>query len=72
VLSDTEGINGAERRDAALALIRRLPRCVLEASPEAMLAAADLATDHRLGLWDAVILSARLAGGLPTTLVRGP
>jgi predicted nucleic acid-binding protein len=97
VLAYAEGINGAERRDAALALIRRLPHeaavvpvqvlgelfnvlvrkggksrsdardallswrdtfPVVETSPEVTLAAADLATDHRLGIWDAVILSA--------------
>ena len=97
VLACAEGINGAERRDAALALIRRLPQAaavvpvqvlgelfnvlvrkggrsrsdaravllswrdtfpVAETSPEIMLVAADLATDHQLGIWDAVILSA--------------
>jgi predicted nucleic acid-binding protein len=98
VLAYAEGINGAERRDAALALIRRLPQeaavvpaqvlgelfnvlvrkggksrsdardallswrdaaSVVETSPEAMLAAADLATDHQL----AVILSAAAQSG---------
>ena len=102
VLANAEGINGAERRDAALALIRRLPQeaavvpvqvlgelfnvlvrkggksrsdardAVLswrdtflgvETSPEVMLAAADLATDHQLGIWDAVILSAASRAG---------
>jgi predicted nucleic acid-binding protein len=102
VLAYAEGINGAERRDAALALIRRLPQeaavvpaqvlgelfnvlvrkggksrsdardallswrdaaSVVETSPEAMLAAADLATDHQLGIWDAVILSAAAQSG---------
>lgn len=97
VLACAEGINGSERRDAALALIRRLPQeatvvpvqvlgelfnvlvrkagktqgdardalqgwrdafPVVETSPEVMVAAADLATDHQLGIWDAVILSA--------------
>lgn len=97
VLAYAEGINGTERRDAALALIRRLPQeatvvpvqvlgelfnvlvrkggksridardalqswrdtfPVVETSPEVMVAAADLATDHQLGIWDAVILSA--------------
>ena len=96
VLVYAEGVNGAERRDAALALIRRLPQeaaivpvqvlgelfnvlvrkggksrsdarhallswrdafPVVETSLEAMLAAADLATDHQMGIWDAVILS---------------
>ncbi len=102
VLAYAEGINGAARRDAALALIRRLPQeaavvpaqvlgelfnvlvrkggksrsdardallswrdaaSVVETSPEAMLAAADLATDHQLGIWDAVILSATAQSG---------
>jgi predicted nucleic acid-binding protein len=97
VLAYAEGINGIERRDAALALIRRVPQeaavvpvqvlgelfnvlvrkggkspsdardallswrdtfPVAESSPEVMLAAVDLATDHQLGIWDAVILSA--------------
>ena len=35
----------------------------VEASPEVMLAAADLAMDHQLGIWDAVILSAACASG---------
>jgi predicted nucleic acid-binding protein len=102
VLAYAEGINGAERRDAALNLIRQLPQeapssqCrfwagffnvlvrkggksrsdardvllswrdtfpVVETSPEVMLTAADLATDHRLGIWDAVILSAASQAG---------
>jgi predicted nucleic acid-binding protein len=102
VLAYAEGINGAERRDAALALIRRLPQeatvvpvqvlgelfnvlvrkggksrsdardalqgwrdtfPVAETSPEVMVSAADLATDHQLGIWDAVILSAASQSG---------
>ncbi len=102
LLAYAEGINGAERRDAALALIRRLPQEAaivpvqvlgelfnvlvrkggksrsdareailswrdtfpsVETSPEAMLAAVDLATDHQLGIWDAVILSAASQAG---------
>jgi predicted nucleic acid-binding protein len=102
VIAYAEGIYGAERRDAALALIRKLPQgagvvpiqvlgelfnilvrkagksrseardallswrdtfSVVETSPEAMLAAADLAIDHQLGIWDAVILSAAAQGG---------
>jgi predicted nucleic acid-binding protein len=96
VLAYAEGVNGPERRDAALAFLRRLPEetgvvpaqvlgelfnvlvrkggrsrgdardallnwrdafPVVETSPEAILTAADLATDHLLGIWDAVILS---------------
>jgi predicted nucleic acid-binding protein len=102
VLAYAEGINGAERRDLALNLIRRLPEeaavvpvqvfgelfnvlvrkggksrsdargallswrdafAVVETSPEILLAAADLATDHQLGIWDAVILSAASRAG---------
>lgn len=102
VLAYAEGINGVERRDAALNLIRRLPQeaavvpvqvlgelfnvlvrkggksrsdardtllswrdtfPVVETSPEVMLAAADLAADHQLGIWDAVILSAASQAG---------
>ena len=102
VLACAEGINGAERRDAALALIRRLPQeaavvpvqvlgelfnvlvrkggkprsearnallswrdtfPVVETSPEVILTAADLATDHQLGIWDAVILAAASQAG---------
>ena len=36
---------------------------LIETSAEVMLAAADLATDHRLSIWDAVILSAAAEGG---------
>jgi predicted nucleic acid-binding protein len=102
VLAYAEGIDGAERRDAAIALIRRLPQeatvvpaqvlgelfnvlvrkagksrsdardallgwrdasPVVETSAEVMLAAADLATDHQLGIWDAVILAAASRSG---------
>jgi predicted nucleic acid-binding protein len=102
VLAYAEGVNGLERRDAALALIRRAPQeavvvpvqalgelfsvlvrkggrtrreardallswrdtfPVVETSPDIMVAAADLATDHQLGIWDAVILSAASQSG---------
>lgn len=102
VLAYAEGINGKERRDEALAVIRKLPHdagvvpvqvlgelfnvlvrkagrsridardamlswrdtfSVVETSPEVMLGAADLATDHQLGIWDAVILSAAAQSG---------
>jgi predicted nucleic acid-binding protein len=102
VLAYAEGINGVERRDAALALVRRLPQeatvvpvqalgelfnvlvrkagksrsfardalqnwrdtfPVVETSPEVMVTAADLATDHHLGIWDAVIVSAASQSG---------
>lgn len=102
VLAYAEGINGIDRRDAALALIRRVPQqaavvpvqvlgelfnvlvrkggqsrgdarkallswrdafYVVETSPEAMLSAFDLATDHRLGIWDAVVLAVASQSG---------
>ncbi len=102
VLAYAEGIDGAERRDVALNLIRRLPQeaavipvqvlgelfnvlirkggksrgdardallswrdtfPVIETSPEVMVAAVDLAADHQLGIWDAVILSAASQAG---------
>lgn len=102
VLAYAEGTNGGERRDAALALLRRLPQettivpvqvlgelfnvlvrkagksrsaardalqswrdtfPVVETSPEVMVTAADLATDHHLGIWDSVILSAASQSG---------
>jgi len=102
VLAYAEGVNGVDRRDLALTLIRRLPQesaavpaqvlgelfnvlvrkggrsrsdardallswrdtfPIIETSPEVMTAAADLATDHQLGIWDAVILSAASKAG---------
>lgn len=36
---------------------------LIETSAEVMLAAADLATDHHLGIWDSVILSATAEAG---------
>jgi predicted nucleic acid-binding protein len=36
---------------------------LVETSPAVMLAAADLATRHRLGIWDAVVFSAAAAAG---------
>jgi predicted nucleic acid-binding protein len=36
---------------------------LIETSPAVMLAAADLASHHRLGIWDAVVFSAAAAAG---------
>ncbi len=36
---------------------------LVETSPEVMVAAADLATDHNLGIWDATILAAASQSG---------
>jgi predicted nucleic acid-binding protein len=102
VLAYAEGVNGADRRNVALNLVRRLPQeatvvpvqvlgelfnvlvrkggksrseareallswrdtfPVVGTAPEIMLAAADLATDHQLAIWDAVILSAASQAG---------
>jgi len=35
----------------------------MDTSPEIMLSAADLASDHQLGIWDAVIMSAASKAG---------
>lgn len=101
-LAYAEGVNGADKRDVALDLVRRLPQdaavlpvqvlgelfsvlvhkagrsrddargallnwrdafALVETSPSAMLTAADLATDHQLGIWDAVVLAASAEAG---------
>lgn len=55
---------GRSRSDAREALLSwRDTFLLVETSPEVMLAASDLATDHRLGIWDAVILSAASKAG---------
>jgi predicted nucleic acid-binding protein len=102
ILAYAEGVNGADRRDAILALLRSVPQDaivipaqalgelfnvlvrkagksrkhardallswsdafpVAETSPQTMQVAAGLATDHRLGIWDAVILSVASQAG---------
>ena len=111
ILAYAEGVNGAERRDAALDLVRRLPQAttvipvqvlgelfnvlvrkagrsraaardallawrdafpVVGTSAEVMLSAADLASDHRFGIWDAVDPVRRFRGELPAAPLRGP
>ena len=56
VLVRKAGKTRAEARDALLGW--RDAFAVVQTSVEVMQAAADLATDHRLGIWDATILSA--------------
>lgn len=56
VLTRKAGRSRGDAREAMLGWRDAFP--TIETSPEIMLAAADLATDHRLGIWDAVILSA--------------
>lgn len=102
VLAYAEGVNGVEKRDSSLVLIRSLPQettvipiqvlgelfnvltrkagrsradareailgwrdtfSVVGTTPEVMLAATDLATDHQFSIWDAVILSAASQAG---------
>lgn len=56
VLVRKAGKSRADAREALLSWRDTFP--VIETSPEITLAAADLATDHQFGIWDAVILSA--------------
>ena len=102
VLAYAEGVNGAERREQALALIARIPPdagviavqalgelfhvlvrkagrsrqaarsailswrdafAAAPSDPSAMLLAIDLAADHQLGIWDALILAAASQAG---------
>lgn len=56
VLVRKAGRSQSDARDALLSWRDTFP--VVETSPEIMLMAADLATDHQFGIWDAVILSA--------------
>jgi predicted nucleic acid-binding protein len=51
----------AETRDALLAWRDTFP--TVETTPEVMLAAVDLATDHHFSIWDAVILAAASQAG---------
>jgi predicted nucleic acid-binding protein len=59
VLVRKAGRAPANARDAILSWRDSFP--LVETSPAILLAAADLATDHRFGIWDAVILCAAAA-----------
>ncbi|MGE0256239.1 MAG: PIN domain-containing protein [Alphaproteobacteria bacterium] len=61
VLVRRAGRSRAEARDALLGW--RDAYAVAETSPAALVAAADLATDHRLGIWDAVVLAVAAEAG---------
>lgn len=61
VLTRKAGRSRAEAREALLGWRDSFP--VVETASEAMLAAADLATDHHLSIWDAVILSVASQAG---------
>lgn len=55
---------GRSRSDARDALLNwRDTFSAVATSPEVMAAATDLATDHQMGIWDAVILSAASHAG---------
>jgi predicted nucleic acid-binding protein len=55
------GRTAAQARAAILAWRDAFP--LIETSPAVLLAAADLATDHQLNIWDAVILSSAAEAG---------
>lgn len=61
VLVRKAGKTRGEAREAVLSWRDAFP--LIETSPPIMLAAADLATDHQFGIWDAVILSASSQAG---------
>jgi predicted nucleic acid-binding protein len=61
VLVRKAGRSRAKARNALLGWRDAFP--VVETSPDVMVKAADLATDHHLGIWDAVILSAASLAG---------
>ncbi len=61
VLVRKAGRSPAKARRAILTWQDAFP--LIETSAEVMLAAADLATDHQVGIWDSVIFSAAAAAG---------
>ena len=61
VLTRKAGRSRSDARDSILAWRDAFP--LVETSPDIMLAAADLATDHRLGIWDAVVFAASSKAG---------
>jgi predicted nucleic acid-binding protein len=61
VLVRKGGRSRSEARDALLGW--RDSFSTVPTTPEVMLAAADLATDHRFGIWDAVIFAAASQAG---------
>jgi predicted nucleic acid-binding protein len=61
VLVRKAGRTRAEAREALSTWRDAYP--LFETSPKVMLTAADLATDHQLGIWDAVILSVASEAG---------
>jgi predicted nucleic acid-binding protein len=61
VLVRKAGRSRGEARDAIQGWRDAMP--VVASSPEVMQAAVDLAADHRLGIWDAIILAAACGAG---------
>ncbi len=61
VLVRKAGRSRADARSALLGWRDTFP--TIPTTPEVMLAATDLATDHRLSIWDAVVLSAASRAG---------
>jgi predicted nucleic acid-binding protein len=61
VLIRKAGRSHQDARDSVLAWRDAFP--LVETSPDVLLAAADLATDHRLGIWDAVVFAATSKAG---------
>ena len=61
VLVRKAGRSRADARAAVLAWLDAVP--VIETSRSVILAALDLATDHQLSIWDAVILAAAAEAG---------
>ncbi|MDN5848608.1 MAG: PIN domain-containing protein [Nitrococcus sp.] len=61
VLVRKAGWSRSDARDALLTWRDTYP--VIETSAKVIVTAADLATDHRLGIWDALILSAASEAG---------
>jgi predicted nucleic acid-binding protein len=61
VLVRKAGRDAARARDAVLGW--RDAFGVIETSPAVLLAAMDLATDHELSMWDAIMLAAAAAAG---------
>ncbi len=70
VLVRKAGRSRSDAREALLGWRDAFP--VVETSQAAMMMAADLATDHGLGIWDAGDCVGCLAGGLPAAAVRRP
>jgi predicted nucleic acid-binding protein len=61
VLTRKAGKSRADAREAILGW--RDAFATVDTTPEVMLAAADLATDHQFGIWDAVILTVASQAG---------